>query len=292
VNTHLSVLSLAGLLGLMACSTKDAGSTSEDLHEDTSETGTPSDTDPGGSQAQGSAGCGIESPEDLSALTVGTQTRTLVLHLPSDYDPDRPYPLIFAWHGLGGSGELAQYYFGIEQVTGSDAIIAYPNGLPRSDSGGRTGWDLSPYGHDFEFFDAMVTTLTQGLCIDEKRIFSTGHSFGGYMSNALGCYRPEAHSAVAPVAGGPPFFGDCTSPVAVWLTHGTADPTVDYSEGEGALSRWLYANSCDESSTAVEPSPCVAYEGCTRDVHWCAHTGEHEWPLFAGAAIWDFFQAQ
>jgi len=253
--------------------------------------GTSTDTDPAG-QSAGSDGCGEPSSGVSTTLTVGSQTRSFVLYLPSNYDADVSYPLIFAWHGLGGSGALAQYYFGLEEAIGNSAIIAYPDALPRADSGGDTGWELSPYGYDFEFFDAMVTELSENLCIDEARIFSTGHSFGGYMSNSLGCYRAEVHNAIAPVAGGPPYYGDCEAAVGAWITHGTGDDTVDLSQGEDTRDRWLFYNECSQTSEPTDPSPCVSYTECTRDVHWCQHTGGHEWPAFAGAAIWDFFSQQ
>jgi polyhydroxybutyrate depolymerase len=282
------------LLLLIACTSKSPTADPDTASSSASptETGGPSPTDSDHSSVVGSDGCGLETPDGLTALTVGTRTRTLDLHIPADYDPSQPYPLIFAWHGLGGSGRVAQFYFGLEAATEDQAIIAYPNGLPRSDSGDRTGWDLNPAGHDFEFFDAMVESLTQGLCIDEQRIYSTGHSYGGYMSNAMGCYRGQVHAAIAPVAGGPPFYGDCSVPVATWLTHGDADPTVEISEGERALSRWLQTNSCEASSIPTEPDGCVAYEGCQADVHWCVHPGDHAWPSFAGQAIWDFFSVR
>lgn len=240
----------------------------------------------------GSGGCGEPSGGVSTTLTVGTQSRSYVLYLPSDYDADIAYPLVFAWHGLGGSGALAQYYFGLEAAAGNNAIIAYPNALTRADSGGETGWELSPYGYDFEFFDAMVDELTENLCIDEQRIFSTGHSFGGYMSNAMGCYRSNVHNAIAPVAGGPPYYGACDGAVGAWITHGQSDDTVELSQGEAARDVWWVQNECEEDTTSVGPDSCEAYTGCSRDLHWCQHTGEHEWPSFAGSAIWDFFAAQ
>ncbi len=264
---------------------------SMDSQDDTPVTSNDTATPTGGANNP-SEGCG-EDPTDVSTtLSIDGVSRKFELYLPSDYDQDREYPLVFAWHGLGGSGALAQYYFGLEQAAGSDAIIVYPDALPRADSGGETGWDLNPNGYDFEFFDAMVVEMTSNLCIDESLVFSTGHSFGGYMSNAMGCYRAEVHSAIAPVAGGPPYYGGCQGAVAAWITHGKNDDTVELLYGEQARDVWLHYNECSDSSEAVEPTSCVAYDGCSRDVHWCQHGGEHEWPSFAGNAIWSFFSAQ
>jgi poly(3-hydroxybutyrate) depolymerase len=128
-------------------------------------------------------------------------------------------------------------------------------------------------------------------------VFSTGHSFGAMMTNALGCYRGDVLRAIAPVAGSPPNGGrggaaTCTGEVAAWLAHGENDTTVDYMKS-GIPSRdfWLTRNGCTMTSEPTTPSPCVAYQGC-RDglpVHWCVHQNMHDWPSFAGAGIWAFF---
>lgn len=237
-------------------------------------------------------GCGQDPTGIATTLDVGGQPRSFVLYVPGDYDPNRAYPLIFAWHGLGGNGQLAQSYFGIQQHVGSDAIIVYPDALPLPDYGGDTGWELNPTGYDFDFFDALFDHLVDNLCVNVSRVFSTGHSFGGYMTNSLGCHRATVLRAIAPVSGGPPYYGSCEGAIAAWLTHGTADDVVLLSEGEAARNTWLATNGCETTSTSTDPDPCVAYDGCSQDVHWCQHSGGHEWPGLAAAAIWAFFEAQ
>ena len=158
---------------------------------------------------------------------------------------------------------------------------------------GQTGWDLNPNGYDFDFFDDLYDHLTAGLCIDTDRVFSTGHSFGGYMSNSLGCYRADVLSAIAPVAGGPvTWFGGCSGSVAALVVHGTGDSVVEFAQGQAAVNQWHSANSCSDASVPSASGSCVAYEGCERDVHWCEHDGGHEWPSFTAGAVWDFFEAQ
>jgi poly(3-hydroxybutyrate) depolymerase len=241
---------------------------------------------------EGSAGCGLGAEGIATELDVDGQTRSFELSLPPDYDPGKTYPLVFALHGLGGYGLLAKSYFGLQWSAASEAILVYPDALPLQLFGFQAGWELSPYGYDFDFFDALYAHLAASLCVDLDRVFATGHSFGGYMSNSLGCYRSEVLDAIAPVAGGPPAYGGCGAPIGVWLTHGSADATVVLSEGKSALARWRTTNGCSAESEDTSPSPCVAYKGCARELHWCEHTGGHEWPDFAPGAIWDFFASQ
>jgi len=258
---------------------------------------TGGDTAAGGSATGGapSSGCGVTgAPTGVQerTLTVAGTERTFVLSVPTGYDASTSLPLVFAWHGLGGDGAMARMYFRIENESGGGAIFAYPDGLP-NDSG-QAAWDLSDTGGDVAYFDALLTALSAEYCVDATRVFSTGHSFGGFFTNRLGCSRASVLLAVAPVAGGPPFGGPgatCTPAVAAWIAHGDNDETVDFSMGEDARDTYLAANACGTTTVAAEPSPCVAYEGCAagRPVHWCVHQDGHNWPSFAAAGIWSFF---
>jgi poly(3-hydroxybutyrate) depolymerase len=225
--------------------------------------------------------------QDKTIQVAGTD-RTYVLAVPDSYDPGTPLPLVFAWHGAGGDGKLARLYFGVEQASNGGAIFVYPDGL---EVNGATGWDLAIDGPDVSLFDAIVGETTQTYCIDPARVFSTGHSFGGFFTNSLGCARANVLRAIAPVSGGGPFSNNCSGALAAWLTHGTADTTVPFTNGEDSRDHWLAADGCAASTQATNPPPCVAYDGCQAGtaVHWCAHDGGHEWPSFAADAIWDFF---
>lgn len=245
----------------------------------------------------GTPGCGI-AVEPLAGtveIQVGAQIREYLLVVPDGYDPSTPMPLVFAWHGRGGTSEIARLYFQVEQAADDQAIFVYPQGLPLASMGGQTGWDLAGSGYDVDFFDAMLDEVSQGLCIDPERVFSTGHSFGGYMSNALGCFRASALRAIGSVAGGPP-FGVCEADsVAAWLTHGMSDQVVPFSQGEASHDALVDRNGCTETTTATDPAPCGTHDGCAEGmpVVWCAHDEPelmgHGWPRFAGPAIWAFF---
>lgn len=255
----------------------------------------------GSSSSQGAAagpapGCGkaaqATGAQELTIPIAGTD-RSYILFIPTNYDSSKALPLVFAWHGLGGSGALARQYFGLERAASNQAILVYPSGLPTTD--GKTGWTLTQDGVDIQFFDALLVDISEKYCVDRARVFSTGHSFGAMMTNALGCFRGDVLRGVAPVAGMPPFGrATCSSPVAAWIAHGENDTTVDFTDG-GIASRdfWIKLNGCslETEPAAVDPSPCVAYEGCSEGhpVHWCVHQSNHNWPSFAAAGIWAFF---
>lgn len=244
----------------------------------------------GAASGGGSPGCGIATPAGTvdATLDVGGVTRSYVLAVPVALDGASSVPLILGFHGFGGTGQAASQYF---ELTGSEpAIYAYPQALPLPDQNGGIGWDMTPDGVDVAFVDALVATLEAEHCIDATRVFAAGHSHGASFSNHLGCYRPETFRAIAPVSGGGPWAGPCTSSVSAMVTHGLADMDVTIDNGIGSRDHWLEANGCAGApSTPTEPAPCVVYEGCAEPVLWCQHDGGHEWPPFAGAGIRGFF---
>lgn len=260
---------------------------------------TTAGTSTGGDDSTSAApfdGCGAAidpGPQDRTLVIDGADRHYLVV-VPPGYDPAVAYPLVFAWHGRGGSGKTARLSFQIEEASAGQAIFVYPDGLPQANMGDQSGWDLTPNGVDVQFFDAMLADLTATACVEQGRVFSAGHSFGGFMSNALGCYRGGVVRAIGVVAGGGP-FALCSGQVATWLAHGTTDQVVDFAVGEASRDHWVGANGCDAQAEPVEPAPCAAYAGCDAGfpVHWCAHDEPdlmgHAWPAWAGAGIWAFF---
>ncbi len=236
-----------------------------------------------------SAGCGQgASPGsgDYSLDVNGTQ-RTYIVAVPSGYDENRPYRLVFAWHYLGGSasGIARGGYYGLESRSQGSAIFVSAEGID-------AGWSNSG-GRDVAFASAMIDWMKSNYCIDEARIFSTGFSYGGIMSNTVGCALGDQFRAIAPMAGsGPRAFGgaSCTGQVAAWLAHGNSDTVVSFSSGQGSRDHWVSSNGCGATTSPM--GDCVAYEGCDAGypVHWCEYSGGHTQPRFGPDAIWAFFE--
>ncbi len=239
-----------------------------------------------------SAGCaaGMVAAAGVRNLDIDGQSRRFTVVVPTGVRAGVTLPLVFAWHGLGGSGALARRYFGVEAAA-TGAVIVYPDALPLPAFANRTGWDLRPEGPDMRFFDAMLAEVTASACIDLDRVFSTGHSFGGYMTNTLGCLRGNVLRAIAPVAGGLPGGTCLAKPLAAWIAHGTNDGTVPFAQGEAARANWAQASGCTTTTQPTDPAGCVTYQGCRPEapLTWCIHTQDHAWPPYAGPAIWQFF---
>jgi polyhydroxybutyrate depolymerase len=248
--------------------------------------------DVGGPSEAGSAatspGCGNPaigtSRYERRTITVGGVEREYFLWVPRTYVPNRPYPIIFRWHGTTGNGTSGGLE--IEASVKEDALIASPSGLA-----GR--WNLDPAGPDVALFDALLAQLGTELCLDTHRVFSYGFSAGGNLTNLLACIRPTVIRGAAPVEAGPT-GSNCTGRVAAWITHGTMDTTVTPARGIAARDRYLQLDGCSATAVPEPPSPCVRYQGCAPGypVVWCQTDSDHnpQGP-FTGPGAWAFFRS-
>jgi poly(3-hydroxybutyrate) depolymerase len=233
------------------------------------------------------------------AVTVAGKTRTFTFVSPEIAGESRPLPLVFVWHGRGGSGAQVRRQLDLEKSAAGRAHFVYPEALVRTDevTGGMTDkqWDRSAASEDVLFFDAMRAHLRGRACFDDKRIFSAGVSNGGHFSNVLACLRGAVLRGIAPVIGRGPVPAVATAcpshPVAAWLANGRRDATVPLVEAEASRDHWRRENGCGALTDAVSPAPCVSYRGCRTSypVVWCVFDGGHTVPAFAGPAVWSFF---
>jgi len=277
-------------------------STAVDAGEETADAAQPAPTTDGGATApsgavKSSAGCGAAMPTaGESTIDVMGTARAYILTLPKSYDASKPYKLVFAWHGLGGTAaQIARSYYGLQAQSNDGVIFVAGQGLQTSNSvGSGPGWP-NTNGQDVAFVKALYAKLQTTVCIDENRVFSVGMSYGGIMSNTLGCQMGDVFRAIAPIAGSGPGFGargaTCVGQVATWLAHGDNDTVVSTASGVASRDFWAKANHCQTTTVPTEPSPCVAYDGCDEGhpVTWCQFVGGHTVPPFASKAIWNFF---
>lgn len=244
----------------------------------------------GGGTGAGSAGCG--APAKLTngrrTISVNGLNREYVLDIPSNYNQNNPYKLVFGWHWRGGSANdvVGQGYYGMKSLSNNSAIFVAPDR-----AAGTDGW-TNANGRDIAFLQSMLTQLKSSLCIDESRIFSTGWSYGGMMSFAVGRELPSTFRAIAPVSGAflTPHV-DSGSATAAWIAHGTSDNVVSFSSGSEARDAYVRANGCSNTTVPVQPSPCVEYQNCSagKPVVWCPFNGGHSQPSFYSSGAWNFF---
>ncbi|MHC5907360.1 CE1 family esterase [Streptomyces sp. S6] len=232
------------------------------------------------------AGCG-----SAPGLTSGTYTiqssgknRSFILRVPANYDQNRRYRLIFAFHWRGGtandvasgggSGSSWSYY-GQQQLSNNSAILVAPQGL-------GNGW-ANTNGEDSTFVDDMIRRVEGGLCVNPAQRFATGWSWGGGMSYSLACGRANAFRAVAVISGAE--ISGCsggTQPVAYFGLHGVSDSVLNISLGRSLRDRFVRNNGCTaqnprEPARGSRTHITTAYSGCRAGypVQWAAFDGDH-----------------
>src|SRR5579863_193026 len=279
-------------------------------------------------------GCGHPSPiaqgnSDFQTIAAdpakaeGSQTRTYRIYIPSMYQDQQQLPVVLVFHGYGGRS------YEIEEITGfSDLaeqqhfIVVYPDGLEDGHNNAQfwaNGGAADSYGiDDVQFVSDVLNDVQRKFCVDAHRIYATGFSNGGGMTDFLACRLAMRIAAFAPVSGNfLPTPGGCHPgrPVSILEIHGTADTTVPYNGdssspnhppgSEEAIPAWLHNWAVRDGCTrGLEPFLQTAsfiaeqWTGCQGHVavvHYRIEGGGHIWPDAIGdqtcaSVIWKFFQ--
>jgi polyhydroxybutyrate depolymerase len=226
-------------------------------------------------------------------IVVGGQTRTYRLYVPASVSPDKPAPLVLAFHGGGAQGASMEGLAHFNELADREGfLVAYPDGLYREWNDGRDRPFLRRLRgeiDDVAFVNALLDTIDRQYSLDAARIFATGISNGGIFSHYLGAKLSTRIAAIAPVAGGigEPFVEQGfqpEQPVSVLMINGTADPLVPYYGGgvvqgvdgnivdtDRAVQMWVQtdgAQSTAQIGTLPDTDPA---DGCT--VRWSTWSG-------------------
>jgi polyhydroxybutyrate depolymerase len=233
------------------------------------------------------------------SLTVGGVKRLYSISLPPSYDSKKLYPVIFAFHGDGGTGESMKNGFNFEAKHGDEAIFVYPNGT------GNT-WDNDTFdstkNKDVLFIDAIVAELKANYCVQPTKFYATGFSRGGFFTSHIACQRGDVFAAVSPQGGGGPYDGSgknfdnngnllCPSKrkIPVLFVIGQNDSLL--KDARDGRKHWLWSNSCQAATTAAAPAPCVTYNGCGKEIKWCEIPGQgHDVWSQGTETAWQFFK--
>lgn len=235
----------------------------------------------------GSEGCGIALAEPTEAwnaktIDVGGTAREYFVWLPAGYDPERPYTVVYQFHGCSSNPQKENNNVPIQNESGPDAIIVR----------GRAVGNCWDGGTDVAFFDALVGATESSFCADPERRMAAGYSSGAFMTHQLACQRGAELRGVASIAGGQT-GNDCTGDVAALLIHDLNDNTVNISTSIGARDQHLQNNGCGDTTTPFDPAPCVEYQGCDAGlpVVWCQTSGNDHSRQddLAAPAFWNFF---
>jgi polyhydroxybutyrate depolymerase len=244
--------------------------------------------------------------------------RTFQIHVPPGLDPSKPAPLVFAFHGGGENAWQFEGFTHIHDKSDSSGFVLIeadgtlalgPSALPPTppDSGVvlevwnagnccEYAAEVSGNVDDVGFVSAMIDSVESQICIDPKRIFSTGFSNGGMLSHRLACQLSDRIASIVAVSGGSGqtyydkmpnetlFPCNPERPVPVLHIHGTQDACYPFDGGWGPLSLvtfqpvmvtiqdWLTRNGCSTGS----PTTVLTNGAATCNMYPCPEAGAVE----------------
>ena len=205
----------------------------------------------------------------VNVITHDGYDREYISYVPTNINKNNKVPLLLVLHGGGGTNQqiIKHTKYRFNQLADKDKFyVVYPQGLEKGWNDGRN--DLKQFASqnnidDVGFIQALFDNFKNNYDIDEKRVFVTGISNGGFMSFRLGCELRDKIRAIAPITAtiAEDALRYCRgkSEVGLALFNGTDDPLVPYGGGyvkvlgqkrgkitstEYTVNHWLNMLSC------------------------------------------------
>lgn len=250
--------------------------------------------------------------------------RSFAVDIPPQYDPTQPMPLVLNFHGLSSNGWQQRLLSKMTDLAKKEGfLVVYPEGrgIPQSWNAGKCCAPANSLlqAKDVAFVNAMLDHLESKLCINKRRIFSTGMSNGAFMTYRLACELSDRIAAFAPVAGSL-IFQPCQPkrPIPLLGFNGTSDTLVPYLGSavlgfpsvEETFRFWAKHNGCGETPDRTYDKGdtyCNTFRNCHANVTLTScvvKNGGHTWPsgfpipamgkttqdIHATETMWDFFK--
>lgn len=197
-----------------------------------------------------------------------------MVRTPSNYNATVAHPLLMIYAAAGQSRWASERMMGLTTTaTGAGFIVVYADHRPLNISA-------------VEQLGTIPGLVAKEWCIDEHRVYVTGHSDGGTTSLMLSVLdkTKKVPAAIAPSAAGVTSKDldafQCPAPMPVMVMHSKNDSLFP---GWGAQTSawWAGCNHCDLNKTKTVEGGCRAYQGCASGgaTLYCEGTGSHrDWP--------------
>ena len=239
-----------------------------------------------------------------STIISGGISRTYTIYVPAVYSGTIAVPLVFNIHGFSGNDTQQEQYGDFRAIADTaNFIVVHPKALGTVPSWEVFG-DSTSGAADKIFLMNLLDSLEATYNIDPTRVYSTGYSEGGFMSQDLACQFSTHFAAVASVCGGmvQSHFNSCNPkhPTPFMEIHGTTDPIITYIGIGGAqtclptdtvIKYWVNFNNCNTPATLTNLPDINILDLCTVEhyVYTSANpegtvelykiiNGGHQWP--------------
>ena len=247
--------------------------------------------------------------------------REYIVYIPENYNHSIPTPILFAFHGFGGSNNFIMNSAGFNEIADEENfIVVYPQGslilnlFAHWNVGGFTQISNTD---DVAFVDYLISSLSQMYNINLDRVYATGMSNGGFMSFLLACQLSNKIAAIASVTGSmtTQTLNECDPQreVPILQIHGTNDPIVPYNgilewntPIDNVLDYWVLNNQCSpnpevndlvdiNNDNGFTVQEIIYNNGLNGSMvkHFKVNGGTHVWfqdeDINSSSLIWEFF---
>ena len=205
------------------------------------------------------------------------------IRMPLNYNPTIAHPLLVVYSPAKSNRAKTEKLTGLTmKATTAGFIVAYADHP-----------ELSPTS-TIEL-GTIPGLIAKKWCVDEQRIFLTGHSDGGTAAMALGFMAGtrDIPDAIAPSAAGIDYQDlrdhKCPKPLPVMIMHSANDHLFP-KYGVQSSGWWATCNKCEPIPEKIK-NGCMAYSGCANSVKtwYCEGDKLHaQWPGINDTLI-DFF---
>ncbi len=230
----------------------------------------------------------VASPA-FGALPLGLSLDLTLVHdgAPRTYDVLRPgstvgsapRPLVVDLHGFTSNGDQQRGISRWQTIAENEGfLVAWPDGLDESwNAGTCCGASVTNNVDDVGFIRAMVAAIQAEANIDPGRIYVSGLSNGGAMTQRLACEAADLFAAAAPMAFPVPytnFASQClpSESIPILSFMGLSDVLVPYAGAAPSFAGWRIKNSCGVGGTPIETSETYGGSSCVIDTS-CTETG-------------------
>ncbi len=247
------------------------------------------------------------------SMFIDDTKRSYLIHLPNNYNPDKKYPVLFAFHGGGGNMYHMSTNYGIvEKSNELEFIAVFPNGFSRVRNETLATWNAGKCCglardskiDDVHFTKELVSKIKANYSVDSNKIYATGMSNGAMMSYRLACEISDTFKAIAAVAGtdNTEFCEPHKLPHILHI-HARDDDNVliegglgknslkkhvtDYTSLDQTINKWLRFSDLKYSQKNVLKEPLVSCDKYItqrkQHIQVCiTEDGGHSWPGLKG----------
>jgi len=224
------------------------------------------------------AGATLMPGDSTRMLEHGGRLRQYLLHVPPSYDGTTAVPLVLDFHGFTSNAAQQRGISGMYVLSDREGfLLVHPDGVANAWNAGLCcgNGDIDDVG----FIRAVVAAVAAEGAVDGARVYATGLSNGGAISQRLACDAADLFAAAAPMAFPVPArpLSECrpVRPIPVLSFMGLVDVLVSYDGGlfpsaPATFDYWHDVNGCEGTSPDVlvtqGDSRCETYTKCAAGV--------------------------